>query len=431
MTDLTEKMLAKLRENLLPGLDLGEQAVHPYYQGLSLLNIPSSICRWLGAPDLTSSPLPPEIIHFFGEGKARRVVFVLVDGLGLHQFQEWLRLHPNQGWSWIAQDGLLAPATSVVPSTTSAALTTLWTGRSPAEHGTVGYELWLKEYGLVANMIRQNPASFEGGGGPAGNLSSAGFNPETALPWPTLGTHLASNGVNSYAFQHISIARSGLSRMFLKDVNLLPFFSYNEMWINLRSLLESAREDRLFAWVYWGDVDLFGHIYGPEDERFLAEFTGFNQGFQEYFLDKLSQRARQDTLIVLMADHGMIHTPHYLQYHLHQHPNLLKRLHILPTGEHRLFYLHPRPGQVEPVREYIQHTWPGQFKLLDSDYAVEKGLFGPGPIHPGLIDRVGDLIGIAQAQAYLWGAAKENHLLGRHGGLSAQEMLVPFAASWL
>jgi hypothetical protein len=83
------------------------------------------------------------------------------------------------------------------------------------------------------------------------------------------------------------------------------------------------------------------------------------------------------------------------------------------------------------VREYVERTWPNQFTLLESAYAVEAGLFGPGPNHPGLLDRVGDWIMVARGHAYLWWAGHDNHMLGRHGGLHSQEMLVPFLASRL
>jgi hypothetical protein len=39
---------------------------------------------------------------------------------------------------------------------------------------------------------------------------------------------------------------------------------------------------------------------------------------------------------------------------------------------------------------------------------------------------VGDLILVARGNAYLWWADKEDQLLGRHGGLHPEEMLVPF-----
>ena len=83
-------------------------------------------------------------------------------------------------------------------------------------------------------------------------------------------------------------------------------------------------------------------------------------------------------VLILTADHGQITTRLEPSYELKRHPSLTRRLHMLPTGENRLAYLHIRPGQVEAVREYVERTWPGQFSILDSIYAAESGLFGPG-----------------------------------------------------
>jgi hypothetical protein len=58
-------------------------------------------------------------------------------------------------------------------------------------------------------------------------------------------------------------------------------------------------------------------------------------------------------------------------------------------------------------------------------------LFGPGRVHPDLKNRIGDLIAIARQEAYLWWANEDDFLLGRHGGLHPQDMLVPFLAARL
>jgi hypothetical protein len=89
-------------------------------------------------------------------------------------------------------------------------------------------------------------------------------------------------------------------------------------------------------------------------------------------------------------------------------------------------YLFVRPGQTEAVREYLQRTWPNQFSVIDPGYAVESGLFGPGSPHPFLADRLGDMVVIARGDAYLWWDARDNRMIGRHGGLHPDEMLVPF-----
>ena len=63
--------------------------------------------------------------------------------------------------------------------------------------------------------------------------------------------------------------------------------------------------------------------------------------------------------------------------------------------------------------------------FINPEEAVAKGLFGPGKPNPHLADRLGDLIVVARKDAYLWWADKENPLIGQHGGLSAEEMVVP------
>jgi Type I phosphodiesterase / nucleotide pyrophosphatase len=421
MPDITPEILPRLKANRLPGLELDGSFIHPDYQGGSILNLPSSICQSLGAAPLGAAPLRSELLAA-DLGNIKRVILLLVDALALHRLQRWMADGTAPVWRRLVDQGRLAALTSITPSTTSAALTSLWTGRSPAEHGVVGYELWLKEYGVVTNMILHAPITFEG---ETGSLAKAGFRPEQFLDLPTMGTHLASHGVRSYALQHRSIIRSGLSQMFFKDVDVHGFFTHTELWVNLRHLVESNPQQRQYFWVYTGQIDHFSHFYHPDDERTQAEFAEFSYTFEQQFLDRLSPSARKGTLILLTADHGMIATRQAAQYDLRNHPELSRLLPILPTGEHRLVYLFVKPGRVDTVRHYFEQAWPGKFAFLDPSEAMAKGLFGPGKPHPRLADRVGDLVAVAREDAYLWWANKENIMVGRHGGLSAEEMVVP------
>lgn len=427
MTDVTSTNLSSINAYRLPGVSLSPDFIHPDYQGGSILNLPSSICQYLGADPLGAAPLRPELA-VAASSSVLRVILVLVDALSLARLQRWMTDGTAPVWSRLAEQGRLAALTSLVPSTTSAALTSLWTGRSPAEHGIVGYELWLKEYGVVSNMIAQSPMSF---GNDAGSLARAGFEPERFLNLPTLGPHLAASGIRSFALQHRSILHSGLSQMYFKDVNLHGFFTPSELWVNLRHLLESNSRQKQYFWVYTGQIDHFSHYYHPDDERTAAEFSDFSWTFEQQFLEKLSPALRQGTLVLLTADHGMIATEKSANYDLRNHPHLSHMLHILPTGENRLMYLFIRPGQAEQVRTYFEQTWPGQFSFIDPVEAIAKGLFGPGNPHSRLADRLGDLIVAAHNDAYLWWADKENPLVGRHGGLSAEEMIVPLLSVML
>lgn len=423
MPDFSPELLPGLANYLLPGLDFGPGQVHPNYLGFSIVNIPATICSWLGVPQLGAAGLDPQVSGPYAQTEFRRVILILMDALALTRLQRWLAAGTAPIWHDLLAQGRLAPLTSIVPSTTSAALTTLWSGRSPSEHGLTGYEMWFKEYGIVGNTITHAAISFRSD---PGGLERAGFKPEESLSFPLFGPHLAGYGVRSLALQHASIIHSGLSRSFLHQVDLHRYHSAADLWVNLRRVIEQDPLQRLFAYVYWSEVDTLSHSYGPDDERTAAEFGQFSAAFERLFLNRLSSYLRKDTLLILTADHGAVSTTPDPYYDLRSHPNLTRRLHLLPTGENRLAYLYIKPGQVEAVREYFEGTWPNQFTLVDSAYAVASGLFGPGPLHPALLDRVGDLIAVAKGNAYLWWANKENLIYGRHGGLGADEMLVPF-----
>jgi hypothetical protein len=424
MPDLTSDLLPGLYSHRLPGLDLGDGFIYPHYEGWSILNVPTSICQWLGVPEMGVAPLDPKILASIGD-RYQQVVLVLVDALSLNRLRKSIREGNSPVWERLAEDGVLAPLTSITPSTTASALTSLWTGKGVLEHGIVGYEMWLKEYGIVANAILQAPMSFRGD---TGSLRRAGFTPENFINQLLLGTHLASYGVRTIAFQHHSIARSGLSRMLLQEVNVIPYRTLVDLWVNVLRTITDNSSERKYIWIYWGDLDYFSHHYGPDDERTIGEFVAFAAAFEKHFLNGLETHDHGDTLLIFLADHGQINTHPARRYDLRYHTGLVRSLHIMPTGENRLAYLYLRPDQGNAPREYIERTWPEQFSFLNPVTAVESGLFGSGKHHPRLFERLGDLIIVAQENAYLWWSHNADHLLGRHGGLSPEEMLVPFLA---
>ena len=175
-------------------------------------------------------------------------------------------------------------------------------------------------------------------------------------------------------------------------------------------------------------MDGLSHRYGPDSPQAKADFEAFIRGLFSHFLEPLDPQVGTRTLFLMLADHGQITTRKDPHYELGSHPGLARRLHMSPTGENRLAYLYPRPGQSAAVDEYVQRTWPTGFQTLPAEYALDSGLFGPGEPAATALDRLGDIILVAQKDAYLWWAAKENPLIGRHGGISREEMLVPLFA---
>ncbi|MBV9039716.1 MAG: alkaline phosphatase family protein, partial [Acidimicrobiia bacterium] len=67
--------------------------------------------------------------------EARQVVLLTLDGLGFEQ----LSARPHLAPTLCSMTG--GPITTVAPSTTATALTSLTTGEPPARHGVVGYRV--------------------------------------------------------------------------------------------------------------------------------------------------------------------------------------------------------------------------------------------------------------------------------------------------
>jgi len=157
-------------------------------------------------------------------------------------------------------------------------------------------------------------------------------------------------------------------------------------------------------------------------------FMNFNHSLEQDFLMRLSPELRKGTLLILTADHGQIHIDPDPIFDLVNHPEFMNCLHIKPTGEGRLTYLHLKPGQEQTLRDYVQATWPDMFIIRRSSDLLDAGFFGPGIPMTDIHNRLGDLTMIAKGQSYLWWSDEENPLKGRHGGLTSDEMLVPLAA---
>jgi len=122
------------------GDDVGMSAkpVIPNYSGPNLTGImPGCLLRGPGQrPQWFPEPL---------QG-ATKIVLLLLDGLGAEQLQSHRHLAPHLS----SMTG--GKITTIAPSTTASALTSLATGASPAEHGIVGYRMDMGD--SIMNSLR-------------------------------------------------------------------------------------------------------------------------------------------------------------------------------------------------------------------------------------------------------------------------------------
>jgi len=207
------------------------------------------------------------------------------------------------------------------------------------------------------------------------------------------------------------------------------------MWLQLQRLCAKARTrartgtrsggKKLFLTAYWDTMDGITHRWGPDDASWRLELRGLSQMMREAFLDRLTPAQREGTLLLITADHGGVQTPPEAAIRLDKHPGLHETLTLPPVGESRVPFFYTRPSSLDRARAYVEEHLSGAFSLLTREQVLASGLLGPGDPAAETPHRLGDLVGVAHGAHYLAREKAQIKMLGRHGGLSPEEMLVP------
>jgi len=401
-------------------LNLPDEFTGPAYEGNSIGNVPATVARLLDVPFAGLPPLRPELWQPLGD--VRRVVVLIVDSLG------WNLLEAVQPYldPVLRQAAVIDRLTSVFPSTTVAALSSLWTGLAPAQHGLVGLSLFFPEYAVAAQMLHFSPIfrAYPDA------LVEAGLEPETFLHGPGMAEQLAAAGVPTHAFKGKEIIDSVLSKMHDRGVaGAHGVATAADMFVQMRLLLEKTAGAPLYLCAYWPAIDSLSHTYGWQHPSVVAELRAVFSQLQVELLQPLSAAARQDTAFIIVADHGQVVSPPDEIIQLEEHPSLQHLLLMRPTGEPRVAYLHARQGEQQNVIDYVNERLGHAMLAISAGDALAAGLFGPPPHAPATRLRLGDVVAITR-RGHLLLTAKEKEkagkMVGRHGGMTGAEMQVPW-----
>lgn len=424
-----EPELREFRPPAAAGLGLPDGLVWPRYSGRSVGNLAATVCQALGVPKALPqgalSPLAPGLVDDLFEG-VRRVVLLVMDAMGWVALQRVMAGNGDLVFHDLAERGRLIPLTTTFLSTTNSVLSSIFTGRPPAQHGLLAYEMYLREWLMAVESI-----GFSSPWEPFANtLLKWGFEPEKFLPVPSVAQRLVTQGVATVSVTHKSIATTPLSRMHFRGAKETRGYSYaSDFWVSLRQVLRAHRSSRLFLAGYWPAVDTLAHKFGPEDETGEAEIRSIALLMEDIFLKHLPAEDCEGTLLLMTADHGQIATPATSTIVYAQHPLLRDALWMPPIGEGRVPFFYVRDGAYDRALCYLQDRFGEQFVFLSRQQVLDSGLLGPGPIYSEVPFRLGNIIGIATGDgAFARTPDDAKRLPGRHGGLTAEEMLVPLLA---
>ncbi len=418
--DLLERYLIEQRAPALAALGLPDDFVVPCH-GLSCANLPATLAEMLGAKLAgAAGPLPDAMWMDLADG-VRRVVWIILDAASWLNLCRLFEDEPELSLARLARAGRCLPITSIFPSTTTSALTTLWTGYGPAQHGLVGHILYLREFGTVVDMLTFSPL----GERQRDEMLGRGLVPEEFSPVPGFAEALVEQGVSVRTFINLDLAVTGFSRISYRGVSEVGrFVTPADMCVRLRHALADHVGERMLLVGYLHEIDNIGHIYGPASEAWRAGARSLSFSLEREFLSRLSVDERRGTMLVLTSDHGQL--PEVaVSVNIADHPELRSHLLMPATGGLRAAYLYARQGHIDAVEQYVRERLAGQFVAVRSAAALEAGLLGSGRPMPEAANRLGDVIAIGRDSCLLDHRRRERPPMGMHGACSRWEMLSP------
>jgi len=380
--------------------------VLPDYDGGCLSTVVPAVLAALAPGDAAPPPWLPGPVT-----GARQVVLLVLDGLGWEQLRTFAADAPTLA---AAAGG---PITSVAPTTTATALTSLTTGATPARHGVVGYR------------VRMG-----GPGGPGHGDSGPGAAPGPGevmniLRWRTLRGDMRQEvpprqfqplapfgGRSVPAVTRSEFAATGFTAAHLGGARLVGWSVPSALVVRVRGLL-SAGEG--FVYAYYEGLDKVAHEHGL-GEFYRAELAAVDR-LVGHLLDALPAGA----VLVITSDHGQVEVGNATRM---PDPALFDMVDLL-SGEGRFRWLHVRPGALADAVAVAEEAHGHEAWVRTRDAMVDEGWFGGAP-SPEVERRLGDVALVAHAPVAFLDPADtgETRLVGRHGSLTSAEMHVPLLA---
>ena len=421
-------------KNLEPGFDDKKfQFLHPKYDGQSLPNAISTAAQILGV-DTGKVPIKKELYkdHLGFEGISK-VVTIALDGLG---YKMWVEAGRDKGFfGRIAKNGVLMPITTVFPSTTAAAITTMNTGLTPLEHGLPEWVLYMHEIGMIINTLPFSAYMSER----YKSLLDLDVDSKILYDGVTLYEKMNDAGIHGHTITGRHLAESAYTRLIKRGSTSHPFVYPDDGVIKLRHILES---DNGPAYVnfYTENIDSSTHTYGPFTEESRGEISSISSIFKMQLLDRINLKTAKETLVMVTADHGHTSIDPTKMAFMNDDMKLAgfmasdKGGKILPTGSPRGVFLHINQSDIDDAQLHLSEKLGGMAKVIKSKDAIKDGLFGNGKPHKRFSDRAGDLIILPRDHEAIWYEhikGKKPHYLGVHGGMSKNEMLIPLGMARL
>lgn len=354
----------------------------------SILNVSATLANYLGKKVETTTVDCLE--NALKEKDYRNIVFLCVDGLGMYPLCSNLEperfLRRNVNWT----------ITSVFPSTTTNATTTLATGSYPSRHGYFGWCLYFKELDKVVDI-------FKG----VDHYSQKKVDMKKVKDYLAITPYFAS-GCNRTVFS--------LMPQYCKDLQVGTksenFAKIDEYFVKLSKILKQGNNK--FVYTYIPDLDQASHDFGVRSAQAKVIIEQIDSG-----VEKIAKE-NPDTLFVITADHGETDIDSYIS--LYDDSELMATLKTPLFLEPRACGFWLKDGMEEKFLE-VMKKYKDKLTLKKSSDMVREGYFGP---NTEKTYKLGDYIAICKRDNdMILFDSKDTKFKGHHTGLSDKEMLLP------
>ena len=364
---------------------MNDQPVLPNYSGANVRGIVPALLAPPGAPLPSWMP---------AVARAPQRVLLVLDGLGWEQLQSRLALAPTLA----AMTG--QAITTVAPSTTATALTSIATGLTPAEHGLVGYRFDVG--GDVLNVLRWRSDTHD---------LRRSHPPRDMQPYaPFLGE-------SPPVISRTELEGSAFTEAHLRGSRATGWRSASAIAVEIGRQLAAGER---FVYAYYDGIDKTAH------ERGFGDYYDAELVTVDRLVSDVLDHMPPDTTLLITADHGQVQVGDNV---IHPADSVLAMVR-LQSGEGRFRWFHARHGAHADLLAAATEAHGSTAWVVPRAQMLDEGWFGPAMSAP-VASRLGDVALVARDDVTFHDPADSGpyELVCRHGSLTSAEMLVPLLAA--
>lgn len=358
---------------------------YPDYEN-SLVNVMSSITSYFNIK--TNHNTNKKLDQILKNNKYKNIVLVLFDGLGFNILKRNKDICPN------LNEYLTGSISSVFPSTTMAARTTVESGLNPIEHGWLGWDMYFKDFDEVITLTR---------------------NVIKGTNTPPASFHVAKTYLK---YESIVDKINKKENCTAKKVTVYSDRK-NESFRKARKLIKKSLDNNFNNYIYFysNEPDHTFHKNGTDSKKARKVLKKLDKEFK-----KLYEFLPPDTLLLTLADHGHLNCEYVT---LSDYPNIMKMLKGNVSIDNRACSFRVKDEYKKVFYKELKEVLKDDFIILTKDIVVEKKLYGYGRENKYFKDGLGDFFAIGISNKAIRYDDNVKMHKSSHSGICEDEMLVP------